>query len=206
MNDMKSVIVPDSSQINADELQAGPITVKIAAVKIKGGKEQPVDIVLDGMEKVYRPCKSMCRIIVAAWGPDSSKYVGRSMTLYCDPSIKWGGLAVGGLRISHMSDIDSAITMALTVTRANKRPFTVKPLAQNPAAHAAQAPVMPLSEGHAPVAAGPAIDTTAILRAFGTLGYDLPQVEELAGLPLAAWTAETVNELRDIYKARNVKS
>ena len=76
----------------------------------------------------------------------------------------------------------------------------------NPAAQAAQAPVMPLSEGHAPVAAGPVIDTKPILRAFGTLGYDLPQVEELAGLPLAAWTAETVNELRDIYKARNVKS
>ena len=78
--------------------------------------------------------------------------------------------------------------------------------AQNPAAQAAQAPVTPLSDGQAPDAAGPAIDTTPILRAFGTLGYDLPQVEELAGLPLAEWTAETANELRDIYKARNVKS
>lgn len=128
MNDMKGVIVPDSSQINADDLQTGPITVKITAVKIKGGKEQPVDIILDGMEKVYRPCKSMCRCLVAAWGADAAKYVGRSLTLYCDPTVKWGGMAVGGLRISHMSHIDSAMTMALTVTRANKKPFTVKPL------------------------------------------------------------------------------
>jgi hypothetical protein len=128
MNDMSRVIIPDSSQINADELLAGPITIKIADVKIKGGKEQPVDIVIEGMEKVYRPCKSMCRVIVSAWGPDSSKYVGRSLTLFCDPKIKWGGMEVGGLRISHMSDIADDMTMALTVTRANKKPFTVRPL------------------------------------------------------------------------------
>src|SRR3990167_5307316 len=34
----------------------------------------------------------------------------------------------GGIRISHMSDIDESMTMALTVTRANKKPFTVKPI------------------------------------------------------------------------------
>ena len=73
--------------------------------------------------------------------------------------------------------------------------------AQNPAAQAAQAPVMPLSEVRAPDAAGP-IDTTPILRAFGTLGIDRPQVEELMGLPIDQWTAETVEEARAVYKAR----
>lgn len=143
MNDMSKTIVPDSTQINADELQAGPVTVKITGVKIKGGKEQPVDMILEGMEKVYRPCKSMCRIIVAAWGADAAKYVGRSLTLYCDPTVRWGGLAVGGLRISHMSDIDSAMTMALTVTRANKKPFTVKPLKAASGAAAPKAAASP---------------------------------------------------------------
>ena len=37
-------------------------------------------------------------------------------------------MEVGGIRISRMSDIDSAITLALTMTRANKKPFTVRPL------------------------------------------------------------------------------
>jgi hypothetical protein len=37
-------------------------------------------------------------------------------------------MEVGGIRISHMSDIGETMTMALTVTRANKKPFTVKPL------------------------------------------------------------------------------
>ena len=70
----------------------------------------------------------MCRVMVTAWGADSKKYIGRSMTLYRDEKVKWAGMEVGGIRVSHMSDIDSAMTMALTVTRANKKPFTVKPI------------------------------------------------------------------------------
>lgn len=128
MNDMNPVIVPKSDQINADDLLSGPMTITINNVKIAGGKEQPVSMFFNGSDKAYRPCKSMCRVIVSAWGADASKYVGRSMTLYCDPKVKWGGMEVGGIRISHMSHIDSAMTMALTVTRANKKPFTVRPL------------------------------------------------------------------------------
>lgn len=129
MNDMASVIVPRSDQKNADDLLAGPITIKITDVSVRPGTEQPVSVFFDGDEgKPWKPCKSMARVLVTAWGPDSSKYVGRSLTLYCDPKVKWGGMEVGGIRISHMSDIDSAITMALTVTRANKKPFTVQPL------------------------------------------------------------------------------
>ena len=129
MNDMASAIIPKSDQLNADDLLAGPITIKITGVTVKGGQEQPVSIHYEGDDgKPYKSCKSMNRVLVTAWGPDSSKYVGRSLTLYCDPKVKWGGMEVGGIRISHMSDIDSALTLALTVTRANKKPYTVKPL------------------------------------------------------------------------------
>jgi hypothetical protein len=128
MNDMTGVIIPKSDQINADDLLSGPITITITGVKVAPGQEQPVSITFDGSDKVYRPCKSMARVLVAAWGPDASKYTGRSLTLYCDPKVKWGGMEVGGIRISHMSHIESPMTMALTVTRANKKPFTVKPL------------------------------------------------------------------------------
>ena len=128
MADMSAVIIPKSDQINADDLLAGPLTIKIESVKVSPGTEQPVSMFFDGSTKAYRPCKSMARVLVSAWGADSSKYIGRSLTLYCDPKVKWGGMEVGGIRISHMSDIDSSITMALTVTRANKKPFTVRPI------------------------------------------------------------------------------
>ncbi len=130
MSDMKAAIIPKSDQLNADDLITGPITVKINAVTVRGGQEQPVAISYEGDNgKPYKACKSMCRVLVTAWGPDSQKYVGRSMTLYCDPHVKWAGMEVGGIRISHMSDIESPLTMALTVTRANKKPFTVQPIA-----------------------------------------------------------------------------
>lgn len=134
MNDMATTIIPKSDQLNADDLLAGPKTIKITGVTVKGGAEQPVSIHYENDDgKPYKSCKSMNRVLVMAWGPDSSKYVGRSLTLYCDPKVKWGGMEVGGIRISHMSHIDSPITMALTVTRANKKPYTVKPLTIEPA-------------------------------------------------------------------------
>jgi hypothetical protein len=37
-------------------------------------------------------------------------------------------MAVGGIRISHMSDITAPVSMALTATRGSKKVFTVKPL------------------------------------------------------------------------------
>lgn len=133
-DDMKQAIIPKSDQLNSDDLITGPMTIKITGVTVRGGQEQPVAISFEGDNgKPYKACKSMCRVMVAAWGPDSSKYVGRSMTLYRDPAVKWGGMAVGGIRISHMSHIDENMTMALTVTRANKKPYTVKVISTNAA-------------------------------------------------------------------------
>jgi hypothetical protein len=128
--DMSAAIIPKSDQLNSDDLIAGPITVTITAVTVRGGQEQPVSIHFEGDNgKPYKPCKSMSRVLVSAWGPDSSKYVGRSMALYRDPSVKWAGMEVGGIRISHMSDIAETMTMALTATKGSRKPFMVKPLA-----------------------------------------------------------------------------
>ena len=140
MSDMTPTIVPKSDQMNADDLIAGPITIKVTGVTIKSG-EQPVSIHYEGDNgKPYKCCKSMARILVASWGADSKAYVGRSMTLYRDPDVKWAGMAVGGIRISHLSDIEESMTMALTMTRSNRKPFTVKPLDTSKvnAAHPAQ--------------------------------------------------------------------
>src|SRR5262245_29461840 len=106
MTDMRSVIIPKSDQLNADDLISGPRTVTIASVSVRPGTEQPVAISFDGDGgKPYKPCKSMCRVMVAMWGPDAKEYAGHSMTLYRDPKVKWAGLEVGGIRISHMSHI-----------------------------------------------------------------------------------------------------
>lgn len=129
MNDMSQVIIPKADQISADDLLAGPLTIRINAVSIRPGTEQPVTINYDGDDgRPWKPCKSMSRVLVSAWGPDANAYVGRSLTLYRDPTVKWGGMEVGGIRVSHLSNIERDMVMALTVTKANKKPFRVKVL------------------------------------------------------------------------------
>ena len=129
MVEMIDTIVPKSDQLNADDLIGGrTLTIKIKEVTIKAG-EQPVALHYEGDNgKPYKPGKSMCRVLVNSWGPDARNYVGRSLTLYCDPTVKFGGIAVGGLRISHMSHIHEPITMALTASKASRKPFTVQPM------------------------------------------------------------------------------
>lgn len=129
MTDMAPTIVPKSDQLNADSLLAGPRTITIRDVKIAPGTEQPVAIFSDGDDgKPYLPCKSMRRVMVTIWGADASAYIGRGMTLYRDPDVTWGGMNVGGIRISNMSHMDARTTIVLTATKKTRAPFTVHPL------------------------------------------------------------------------------
>jgi hypothetical protein len=146
MSDMTAVIAPKSDQINADDLIAGDITITITGVNVSPGQEQPVSMQFAGSPKVFRPCKSMCRVMVAAWGPDAKAYVGKSLTLYRDPKVKWGGMEVGGIRIRAMSHIERDLTMMLSESKANRKPFRVAML-QVQASKPADMP--PLSAGDA---------------------------------------------------------
>jgi hypothetical protein len=130
MTDMTQTIAPKSDQLNADDLIGGPRTIEIAKVMLSGSAEQPVAVHFKGDGgKPYKPCKSMRRVMVRVWGGDGNAYVGRRMTIYRDDSVTWGGQAVGGIRISHMSGLKQPVTMALTATQKQRKPYRVEPLA-----------------------------------------------------------------------------
>lgn len=135
--DMGNFIAPKSDQLNADDLIAGPRTITVTGVRAnEAAAEQPVSIRFEGDGgKPYIPCKSMRRVMVALWGTNAATYVGRSMTLYCDPDVQFGGMKVGGIRISHMSHIEEPKSIPLTTTRARRALFTVKPLVVTNAAY-----------------------------------------------------------------------
>jgi len=129
MTDMNSVITPKSDQLNADSLLSGPRIIRVTEVLISPGTEQPVTVRYEDDDgKPWKPCKSMSRVLVFAWGPDAKAYAGRYVELYLDPSVKWGGMAVGGVRISRMSHLERDLVIALTATKGKKAMFTVKPL------------------------------------------------------------------------------
>jgi len=154
---MLATIVPKSDQINADDLIGQSLTITVNEVKFSGGQEQPVSMYFDGSGKAFRPCKSMCRVLVAIWGPDAKEYVGRSMTLYRDPTVKWGGMEVGGIRISHMTHMESPVTMALTATKGARKPYTVRPLV-------AEVKKLPVEDAFTIEAAEHALRTTETLE------------------------------------------
>lgn len=133
MSDMTPTIIAKSDQLNASDLVGGPITITITKVDVRDTKDQPVSVHYQGDDgKPFKPCKSMCRVMVAAWGPDSKTYPGKRMTLFCDPSVKWAGMEIGGIRISAMSDIDGVLLTSVTLAKGSKKPYRVEPLANAP--------------------------------------------------------------------------
>ena len=132
--DISATTVPDSTQWNADDLQAAERTVTVASVTA-GTTEQPINInLVETPDRAYRPGKSMRRVLVAAWGSNSDDYIGRKITMFCDPTIKFGRDIPGGIRIRALSHIEKPLTVALTVTRGKRAPFTVQPITDADAA------------------------------------------------------------------------
>lgn len=128
MTDLSPTIESKSDQLNADDLLGGPRNVVVTKVTA-GSAEHPIWVHYEGDNgKPWPPCKSMRRVLVAMWGPQGADYVGRSMTLFRDPSVKFGGVAVGGVRISRMSHIDSDTVLQLTESRDKKAPFKIRKL------------------------------------------------------------------------------
>lgn len=127
--DVTKAIEPKSDQLNADDLITGPRTIRIRDVKVAAGQEQPVWIYFDGdNNKPWKSCKSMTRCLAAIWGADASKWIGLSLTLYNDPEVTWGGMKVGGIRVSHMEGLEGPRTLMLTKTRGKKGATVIKPL------------------------------------------------------------------------------
>lgn len=133
MTDLSKTIAPRSDQLNAEDLLVGPRTVTITRVDGNDSADQPVSIHFEGDNgRPFKPSKTVRRVLVKVWGPNGNDYIGRRMTLYCDPDVQFGGIKVGGIRISHMSHIDKPVSMMLTKARGKKAEVTIQPLGETP--------------------------------------------------------------------------
>jgi hypothetical protein len=132
--DVSSAIVAKSDQLNSTDLIAGPQTVTVVSVN-QGNAEQPVNITTDvyGPGRPFKPSKTVLRILASAWGKDTTVWVGRSMTVYRDPTVKWAGEPVGGIRVSALSHIDKEMVFNLPVSKGKHSKSTITPLTAAPA-------------------------------------------------------------------------
>ena len=122
---LNATIIPKSDQQNYDDFISGPRTIKITNV-LPGSKEQPINVTFEGDNaKPFKPSKSMRRVLITLWGSEGDAYIGRSLTLYGDPTVKYAGEAVGGIKISHASHIAAPMDIMLTETRGKRKPHHV---------------------------------------------------------------------------------
>lgn len=183
--DITATTAPKSDQANFDDFISGPRTFTISEVRA-GNAEQPVELHLAEFPgRPYKPNKSMRRVLVAAWGPETTVYVGRRLTLYGDPAVKWAGEAVGGIRIAELSHIDKPMNLALTVTRGKRSSYTVRPLTT-------PAPTNPSGDllGRAERA----------VAAFAGLGIALQEIESRMGKPRGEWGEQDIATLLSWYQ------
>ena len=135
--DITKSIEPKSDQQNFDDYLVSSRTVTVKEVK-KGSTEQPVEVhLVEFPGRPFKPSKSMRRVLATCWGSEANVWAGRRMTLYGDPTVKFGGQEVGGIRIGALSNIGEAKSIPLTVTRGKRATFTVQPLADDVGEHLA---------------------------------------------------------------------
>lgn len=176
--DISDTLAPDSAQLDAVDLLGGEQTFRIEKVS-KGPADQPVQIHLADFPRPWRPGKSMRRVLVACWGPDASVYVGRSVTLFCDNTVVFGGAAVGGTRIRALSHIDEPKKVPLLISKGRSAMFTVQPLTDSPK-----------------TTPPPTDPTAAMVARYATLNVTRQQLEAHVALAMDEWTPETLEKLR----------
>lgn len=182
--DISGTIAPDSTQLDAVDLTSGPQTFTIERVS-KGAADQPVNIHLAEFDRPWRPGLSMRRVLVALWGGETDAYIGRRVTLFCDPTVEFGGQAVGGIRVSHLSHIDGRKKVPLLVTRGRSAMYTVDPLVET--ARSAQPEPVDRAE--------------AAIAAYARAGVTVPMLEARVARAREEWDDANLADLEALYRA-----
>lgn len=136
MNDITNLsdtILAKSDRLNAEDLISSTITITVSQVTryVNNGDNAFYLNYHNDNGRPFYPCKTMRKVIMAGWGEDGSVYIGRSMVLFCDPTAKWSGKEVGGVRISHLSHIEKRLILNLSETRGKKKQHTINILQEN---------------------------------------------------------------------------
>lgn len=165
--DITPYTLAKSDQLNADDLIGRELDITISNVK-QGNAEQPVVIeYAEDKARPWKPCKSMLRVLATCWSNNASTWVGKRCRLYRDPDVMYAGIKVGGIRVSHLSDIKSEQVMALTARKGAKATYKVKPMPS------AEPPAELIKAGDEAAAGG----AEAYKKWLDSLGDDKPLVK-----------------------------
>lgn len=127
MADVTLAIQPKSDQLNYDDVSGGKeLIITITGVNVTNS-EQPVSIFYVGCgKKAYKPSKGMTRLIADVWGSETDNWIGKSIKLHGDSSVKWAGKECGGIRISGFTNIPKeGKKLFVTISRGRRRQMLI---------------------------------------------------------------------------------
>ena len=127
MANIGQTIKAKSDQLNAGDLIGGPVTVTVKNVDVSRG-DQPVSIHLHEDYQTYKPCLSMLRVLAKIWGLESDLWIGKQLTLYCDPTVMWAGKEEGGIRISHLEGMSQKVKVTVRKNKRSTIDYEIEPL------------------------------------------------------------------------------
>lgn len=127
MADIRTTLEAKSDQLNATDIMGFDLVIKVRSVSVSGSKEQPISVYFDGdNNRPWKPSKGMRRVLAAGWGFETDNWIGKSVKLHFDSSVKYAGKEVGGIRIKAMSDIDHrGMVVVETINRQQRLPVHV---------------------------------------------------------------------------------
>jgi hypothetical protein len=127
MADVRGTLEAKSDQLNATDIMGIDLVIRIRAVQVGAGKDQPVAVYFDGdNNRPWKPSKGMRRVLAAGWGWESDNWIGKSVKLHFDASVKYAGKEVGGIRVKAMSDIDQrGIVIVEAINRQQRIPLHI---------------------------------------------------------------------------------
>lgn len=121
-------LLAKSDQLNAADLPS-PTRFIIDAVAYNPQSDRPVRIHLQGLQgHPYIPCKGMLRGIVGALGNETDSWVGVTIELYCEPSVRWAGKPVGGIEVLGFSSLKEPFTYSRRKSRTQVVKTTFNPI------------------------------------------------------------------------------
>jgi predicted DNA binding protein len=129
MLDVSGTILSKSDQLNASDLIGNEMILTVSNVNLVSSPDQPMVINWEGDDgRPYKPCKSMRRVLVGLWGKDASQWIGRSIGVYNEPTVKWAGKEEGGIRIKSLSHIDKNKSVTTSESQHKKITYLISVL------------------------------------------------------------------------------
>lgn len=125
VTNLRDTIIAKSDQLNADDLIGINKVITITGVT-RGNVENPINVHYQNDDgRPWKPCKTMRRLLIHAWGENGNDWTGQAIELYRDPTVRYAGKEVGGIRIANMTGINKPLTIMLTATRGKKNEYKV---------------------------------------------------------------------------------